>query len=259
MPDVFERHEKKYLLDAEQRARIEEALQTYMKSDAYGKSTVRNLYYDTPDFRLIRRSLEKPVYKEKLRIRSYRKVTGEDEVFVELKKKYKGIVYKRRITMPENEAMRYLAGDADCLPDSQIGREIDYFCRMYGRLEPKVYLNYDRTAYFGKNDPGLRISFDEKIQWRTTGLRLTEEPGGRDILDEGQSLMEIKAGSAMPVWLAEMMSEAKILPVSISKYGTAYRTMLAEGSVLFLKNLCLEKAFGKNGNQIKSEEAVVYA
>ncbi len=254
MQDVFERHEKKYLLNAGQREWIEAALQEYMKPDAFGNSTIRNIYYDTPDFRLIRKSLEKPVYKEKLRVRSYRKVTGTDKVFVELKKKYKGIVYKRRIEMPETEATAFLAGEAVPGSDTQIGREIDYFCRIYGRPEPKVYLNYDRVAYFGKTDPNLRISFDRKIEWRTDGLRLTEEPGGREILAEGQSLMEIKAGSAMPVWLAGMISEAKILPVSVSKYGTAYQTMLAEGKIAFLKNLCLEKVFRERRGQIKKEE-----
>ncbi len=236
MADVFERHEKKYLLDARQRAFIEAELIKRMTPDAHGESTIRNLYYDTPDYRLIRKSLDKPVYKEKLRVRSYRKVTGEDKVFVELKKKYKGIVYKRRIALPEQTAMKFLAGEPLELKKAgtQILKEIDYFCRVYGRPEPKVFISYDRIAYFGIHDSSLRISFDRNICWRTTELSLGSEPGGRPIMEEGQSLMEIKAGGSMPIWLVELLNRGKILPVSFSKYGKAYQTMLAEGSVTFI-------------------------
>ena len=259
MADIFERYEKKYLLNREQRAFLEAALREVMKIDPFGRSTIRNLYYDTPDYRLIRKSLEKPVYKEKLRVRSYRKVSGDDEVFVELKKKYDGIVYKRRVSMPEKEAMRCLREGAFPGDRNQICRELNYFVKLYGGLQPRVYLNYDRIAYFGKEDPNLRISFDTNIQWRTGDLSLCSEPGGRQILQEGESLMEIKAAGAMPLWLVELMNRAKVQPASISKYGTAYRTMLLENSLDYLKNLCIEAAPGRRMQKTIRREGVNYA
>ena len=104
---VFKRYELKYLLTERQKKCVMEAMEPCMTPDAYGRTTIRNIYFDTADYRLARRSIEKPVYKEKLRIRSYEKASGASPVFVELKKKYKGVVYKRRISMPEREAMEW--------------------------------------------------------------------------------------------------------------------------------------------------------
>ena len=96
---IFERYEKKYLLDENQYTELQKVLKGRFQIDNYGKTTINNIYYDTPESLLIRRSIEKPVYKEKLRVRSYGKADSETQVFIELKKKYKGIVYKRRTSM----------------------------------------------------------------------------------------------------------------------------------------------------------------
>lgn len=223
---VFERHEIKYLVSERQRRFLVQALGEHTEPDPHGESTICNVYYDTPDFRLIRRSLEKPVYKEKLRLRSYGPARPRQDVFLELKKKYKGVVYKRRISVEETAAERFLDGLAPLPEESQIGREIEYFCRFYGGLVPAVHLSYDRTAYFSKDDPGLRITFDRDIRWRSNRLTLTAQPGGEQILAAGQSLMEIKAGASMPLWLVKLLGECQVRQTSFSKYGMAYETML---------------------------------
>lgn len=227
---IFKRHEIKYLVSAEQRARLENAFEGIMIPDAHGESTICNVYYDTPDNRLIRQSLEKPVYKEKLRIRSYGRADEDGKIFMELKKKYDGIVYKRRISLTQSDAVRYLAGEAENPDKGQIGREIDYFISYYGGLVPAMYLCYDRTAYFCEADDGLRVTFDKNILWRTERARLTSHPNGRQLLAPGYSLMEIKTGEAMPLWLVRLLSSMEIRPVSFSKYGNAYKTMMTEKS-----------------------------
>ena len=222
---IFQRHELKYLIDDSQRAALEAAFAGTMIPDPYGESTVCNVYYDTPDYRLIRASLEKPVYKEKLRARSYGPAAPEDMTFLELKKKYMGIVYKRRISLPARQTEEYFNGLAD-LPEGQISREIDYFRRFYGTLEPRLYLCYDRTGYFSAQNRDLRVTFDRKICWRQEGLRLTSPTGGRELLLPGQSLMEIKVSDAIPFWLVSLLSRLSIRQTSYSKYGEAYKIIL---------------------------------
>lgn len=223
---IFKRHELKYLVSAEQRELIESVFERYMIPDEHGESTICNIYYDTSDFRLIRRSLEKPVYKEKLRLRSYGTVSGDRNVFHELKKKYKGIVYKRRISLNCDEAQDTLENGERLIESSQIAKEINYFLDFYEDIFPVVYLCYDRTAYFGADDPDLRITFDRNIRWRTQDVDLKIAPYGEQILDRGYSLMEIKAAGSMPMWLVELLAERKINQISFSKYGMAYMTML---------------------------------
>ena len=143
---VFKRYELKYMLTASQKEALLQVMAPYMALDQYGRTTIRNIYFDTENYRLIRRSIEKPVYKEKLRIRSYRKTEKKDKVFVELKKKYNGVVYKRRISMPQQQAMDWICDGTDA-PDTQIGREIEYFRNYYTGLHPAVYLSYEREAY----------------------------------------------------------------------------------------------------------------
>ncbi len=223
--NIFQRHEIKFLLDSRQRAIMEQAFAVRMEPDPHGQSTICNIYYDTPDYRLIRESLEKPVYKEKLRMRSYGQVTGGGEVFLELKKKYDGVVYKRRISLTARDAAAYMSGRVPLPEDSQIGREIDYCRKYYRNLRPAVYLCYDRCAYFSTEDPELRATFDKNICWRTYDMRLTAAPGGEHLLLPGQSLFEVKTATAIPLWLVEVLDRAGIRQASFSKYGEAYRIM----------------------------------
>lgn len=219
---VFKRKEIKFLLDSRQRSALETAMTGHMNADEYGESTICSLYYDTPDRRLIRRSLEKPCYKEKLRLRSYGTARPDSTVYVELKKKYDGVVYKRRVPMTEAQATAFLAGRAPLPRDCQIGREIQWTLDYYGDLEPAMVLCYDRVAYFCPEDGNLRITLDRNIRWRDSNLTLTAPPRGEPLLAPGQSLLEIKAADAMPLWLTEALSKNRIRPASFSKYGAAY-------------------------------------
>lgn len=219
--DVFERTEQKYLLDRLQYKEIRRRLARHTVDDPYGLSAVCNIYYDTPGFELIRRSLDKPKYKEKLRLRSYGVPGGSDPVFVEIKKKFNGIVYKRRIALPYAQAVRYL--NEGVRPDvcSQIMREINYFMDYY-KPAPAVYLAYDRLACCGAEDNGVRITFDSNIRSRRDALELSLGDFGDSVLKEGNYLMEIKIAGAMPLWLVDILSESELYPTSFSKYGSVY-------------------------------------
>ena len=212
---TFKRREIKYLLDDDEYNSLKERLQARLVEDEHGRSTICNIYYDTPDFRIIRKSLEKPVYKEKLRLRSYGTAGAEDKVFVELKKKYNGIVYKR-------QSDEYLAGHTKAPCDTQIFREIDWFRDYYGNLKPAMYISYEREAYYSLENPDLRITFDRNIMYRSYNLSLAAGVEGESILEPGQHLMELKAGGAIPVWLTKILDELGIYPASFSKYGRAY-------------------------------------
>lgn len=230
---TFERRELKYRITDAQRAALEAAFGARMVPDEHGESTICNIYYDTADYRLIRASLEKPAYKEKLRLRSYGVTEPCGEVFLELKKKYKGIVYKRRITLPEDAAGEFIAGRAPLGEHGQIGREIEYFTAFYAPLFPAVHLSYERSAWFSREDRDLRITFDKNIRFRQEDVSLTLSAGGRRILPEGESLMEIKAAAALPLWLVSELDTLGIYQSTFSKYGEAYKAILAGAQKTF--------------------------
>lgn len=230
---TFERRELKYRITDAQRAALEAAFDARMVPDEHGESTICNIYYDTADYRLIRTSLEKPAYKEKLRLRSYGVTEPGGEVFLELKKKYKGIVYKRRITLPEDAAGEFIAGRAPLGEHGQIGREIEYFTAFYAPLLPAVHLSYERSAWFSREDRDLRITFDKNIRFRQEDVSLTLPAGGRRILPEGESLMEIKAAAALPLWLVSELDTLGIYQSTFSKYGEAYKAILAGAQKTF--------------------------
>lgn len=223
---VFKRYELKYLLTERQKKCVMEAMEPCMAPDAYGRTTIRNIYFDTADYRLARRSIEKPVYKEKLRIRSYEKASGASPVFVELKKKYKGVVYKRRISMPEREAMEWTTGETDRKEDSQISREIGYFLRFYGNLRPAGFLTYQREAFLGKEQKDFRITFDRLVLFRQEDISLESDVYGMPVLPAGMTLMEIKCSGGIPPWMARLLSRERIYKTSFSKYGTAYKNFI---------------------------------
>lgn len=226
MTDIFERYELKYKITSKQKKQILQGIAPYMSLDRYGRTTIRNLYFDTDTFRLIRRSIERPAYKEKLRVRSYSQAEAQTPVFVELKKKYNGIVYKRRIALPERQAMAWLTGEGVCPQDCQIGKEIDYFLSYYRDLRPAVFLSYEREAYFQRDGGDLRITFDENVLCRETNLSLRSPVYGQHVLSPGDTLMEIKCSGGLPLWVTSLLSEGHIYKTSFSKYGTAYQNLL---------------------------------
>ena len=219
---TFARYEQKYFLTPAQQQDLTEILQKHCRPDEYGRYSISSLYYDTPDYRLVRASLQKPVYKEKLRLRSYGTPGERDPVFAELKKKYRGVVYKRRICLEACLAEPFLYDLMPDYPAGQIGREILRFQQVY-RAEPKVFLAYQRTALAGIDDPELRITFDTDIRWRTRELDLGLGSGGAPLLPDDRVLMEIKFPAACPLWLSRALSALRIFPTSFSKYGSCYR------------------------------------
>lgn len=223
---VFKRYELKYILTNQQKEAILQAMQPHMALDRYGRTTIRNIYFDTDNYRLIRRSIEKPAYKEKLRIRSYMQADETDTVFVELKKKFDGVVYKRRIPLSLAQAMDWVCRRNPCPTDCQISREIDYFIDFYGLLKPTVFLSYEREAYFAKDGSDFRVTFDDRILCRQENISLSAPVSGTPILKDGTVLMELKCSGGIPLWMTAVLSRERIYKTSFSKYGTAYEQLL---------------------------------
>ena len=225
---TFKRHEIKYLLTQQQKQAVLQAMQPYMKLDQYGRTTIRNIYYDTDTYRLIRHSLEKPVYKEKLRIRSYQTAAPEDPVFVELKKKYKSVVYKRRLTLSEKQARDSFQNGSPLPIHSQIAEEIEYFRSYYEGLHPTVFLSYEREAFYALDGSDFRVTFDENILYRTYDFLLGSEVYGTPLLNEGETLMEIKTAGGLPLWMSYELNRLKVFHASFSKYGLAYQDLMTK-------------------------------
>jgi hypothetical protein len=219
----FKRHELKYLLTIEQKEQILKDMKPYMALDQYGRTTIRNLYFDTDNFLLVRRSIEKPVYKEKMRVRSYRQTQPGEPVFVELKKKFDSVVYKRRVALKEEDVLECFEEGTPLPVQSQIADEINYFREHYQNLKPVMYLSYEREAFYALNGSDFRVTFDENILCRRQQLSLQEESYGTPLLEDGQVLMEIKTSSGIPLWMTHSLTEQKIFRTSFSKYGTAYQ------------------------------------
>ncbi len=229
---VFKRVEKKYLLTEEQFNNLIKECGNNITADEFGLHTVCNIYYDTNNYELVRKSIEKPIYKEKVRLRSYDTPTGNTKVYLELKKKYDGIVYKRRITLPLNEAKKYLQ-NKKIEKDDQISREINYVLSLYD-LEPKVYLAYDRCAYYGDAESDLRITFDTNIRSRVEDVDLSLGDAGELLFNERYYLMEVKTAKSLPIWFVKILDNLNIYPTSFSKYGNVYKKMLKKGMIRYV-------------------------
>lgn len=219
---TFKRYEKKYLVSGLKYCLLVEYLRDKTVVDEYGETDICNIYFDTQNKLLIRNSLEKPIYKEKLRLRSYGTPREGESVYVELKKKYKGIVYKRRVKMELSEAEQYLYYNKPIERPTQITREIDWFMKFYHSIQPAMYISYQRIAMYGVECPELRITFDRNILCRDHELWLEYGSWGTPLLMEEERMMEIKLPGVMPIWLSHLLNDLEIYPVSFSKYGKGY-------------------------------------
>ena len=222
---VMKRYERKYLLSAEQTDYLVKRLEGHMKLDQYGRTFIASLYYDTPNYQLIRASVEKPPFKEKIRLRSYGLATRESHVYLELKRKAYGIVYKRRVPSTIPLVEKFFAGSGDICAGGQINREITYFRDYYQTLVPACLIIYDREAFF---EPGgdLRLTIDYAPRYRTDHLDLTYSMDGLPLRPPGHTILEIKVQEAMPLWLTRILDEGQIYKDSFSKYGEAFRQQL---------------------------------
>lgn len=231
--EIFNRYENKFLIDYNTYHKLQEQLLYHMDMDDYNKNhefyTISNIYYDTRDDYLIRTSLSKPKYKEKLRLRAYGIPKEDDEVYLEIKKKVYGVVNKRRTRIRLKEAYDFattgIKPELQEYMNKQVMNELEYMFKIYN-LEPKLYLAYDRRAFFSKENKDLRITFDTNIRTRRYDLKLENGDYGENLLEPQQWLMEIKAEKSIPVWLSKLLSENKVYQRSFSKYGTEYQKML---------------------------------
>ena len=222
---VMKRSEYKYILTKDQLVLFKSMILEHMKVDQYGLTTISSIYYDTPDYRLIRNSIEKPIYKEKIRLRSYGLADSTKKVFLELKRKSEGIVYKRRIALSEDSAIDFFNNNAS-LGEDQIPKEITYFRDYYKKLIPQIIILYDRLAYKEINNGDLRLTIDENPRYRTYKFNLHTSNEGVLLLDEGSAILEVKAQQEIPLWLTNILSNLKIYKTSFSKVGEAYKRIL---------------------------------
>ena len=221
---VFRRVEKKYILDSKTYDELMNRISDHLKKDIYYESNILNIYYDTDNYDLIINSIEKPPFKEKIRLRSYGIPDLESDVFLEIKSKYQGIVGKRRVAMKLKDFYKYLYDGTLSGTSKQIMKEMDYFFKKY-KLKPKIFLGYNRYSYLDKDNPNLRITFDYNIRSRDNNLKLDLGDEGNYILPKDKVIMEIKSLDAIPIWLVKVLSELKIYPDSFSKYGNVYTKM----------------------------------
>lgn len=222
---VMKRYEMKYILSEEQLKFLRQSLRAHMIVDQYGKTSIASIYYDTPDYRLIRTSIEKPKYKEKIRLRSYGLAKNNGQVYLELKRKVEGVVYKRRVETTEKEAVSFFKDKDTTIGENQISKELSYFKNYYGKLEPKIMIAYDRTSYAEINGD-IRLTIDENPRYRTYDLNLHSSMDGNPLLPPGGAILEIKVQQEMPLWLVDILSRGKIYKGSFSKVGEAYKRII---------------------------------
>ncbi len=226
MKDIFRRVEKKYIISKNEYLKIREEIDKYVKMDEYGKSTICNIYFDTDKYELISHSITKPYFKEKVRLRSYNVPNENSMVYLEIKRKEESIVGKRRIGMKLNDFNKYMNNNKLVSNSNiQIKNELDYY---FDRLDlhEKMYISYDREAYFDKTNPDFRITFDSNIKARDYNLDLSKGSYGRFILEPDKYIMEVKTLESIPLWFVKLLTECKVMPCGFSKYGEAYTQLV---------------------------------
>lgn len=222
---VFERSEKKYLVPKAQWPQVVRGMAGHMQQDEYGKHTICSIYYDTPDFACAQAQLQKPDYREKLRLRSYGIPQSQDIVYLEMKKKLGKVTHKRRMGLTLAETRDYIQWGLPPCDTGQVFGEIDWFVQQ-NQPEAKAVICYDRVALLGIEEEELRITFDFDVRWRSECLDLAKGDWGSGLLAPGQVLMEVKANEALPLWLAHGLSEQGLFPQSCSKYLSVYEKLM---------------------------------
>ena len=218
--DIFRRVEEKYFLDNKQASKLFKEIDSYIEKDEYYKSNILNIYFDNSNDEILIRSGDKPIYKDKIRLRSYSTPSLEDDVFLEIKSKFDGVTGKRRIRMKLSDFYNYINNNK--IKDTQIMREIDYLFKYYD-LKPSYFVGYDRLSFKGRDNEGLRITLDKNLRSRTNNLSLEQGDYGDLFFDDDRLIMEIKTLDSMPLWLTSTLSKLKIYPISFSKVGEIYK------------------------------------
>ena len=224
--EVCNRIEQKYVLSKNEYDLLYNEIKNHIEKDTYFKSTICNIYFDTESDDLIIKSIEKPPYKIKVRLRSYKVPNKNDTVFLELKSKYNKTVYKRRIELTLKDFYAYL--DSGKLPNNnQVMKEVDYIFKKYD-LKPRMFLAYDRSSYYNKDDKNFRITFDENLRSRCDNLKLEYGDSGKLYSKDKFYIMELKSLNAIPLWFIDILSKLNIYPKSFSKYGNIYKKLREE-------------------------------
>lgn len=229
--ETFKRLEKKYLLTEKEYDQLLDRIYSYIEKDKYFESKISTIYFDTDNYDLIRKSVDKPLYKEKVRLRSYGIPKENDNVFFEIKKKYKGMCNKRRIIVKYIDIKNYLNNNIVPICNTQIIKEIDY-CMKFYKLKPVLYLAYDRNSYYEKNNKNFRLTFDINLRFKTKNLFLDDNSKCQNYFDEKIYIMEIKTLDSIPLWFVKVLSDLKIYPTSFSKYGSIYLKHIIKESEL---------------------------
>lgn len=226
MADIFRRVEKKYILNKKQYEQIMQILKKYVVQDEYGKSTICNIYFDTENYDLISHSITKPYFKDKVRLRSYNTPKKESTVFLEIKRKVDGVVGKRRIEMKLSDFYEYMQNpNLVSNKKIQIKNELDYYFKKYN-LSEKMYISYEREAYYEKGNSDFRVTFDTNVLARNYNLNLDKGNYGENILSPDKYIMEIKTLGTIPLWFVKVLDECKICPCGFSKYGEAFTQLV---------------------------------
>ncbi len=223
---IFKRHELKYSLTKKQYEQLCLCMENHMVLDSYGRHKISNVYFDTDNFSIIRHSIEKPKYKEKLRLRVYGQPSEDTVSFIELKKKYDGVVYKRRLQSTQSDAMSYLCNNAELEDTSQIKKEVDYFKGAHDSLSPSIYLSYEREAYYSPDDENFRITFDFNIKMRDVDISPYESNQDIKVLSDDIVVLEVKTVKGLPFWFVDFLGKNSLYKTSFSKYGTAYNNFI---------------------------------
>ena len=229
---TFDRIEKKCLITKEQKQHMLEVVKANMHKDSYFESEVYNIYFDTDNYDLIIQSVEQPMFKEKLRARSY---GGFDKVFFEIKTKLCGkennVGYKRRVRITKNDynklvknhekLLSFMPQNADGPNDYRVAREVDYLIDLFD-LKSKILVFYIRQSWQGEG--GLRITFDEDLKYRTKDIGFSKRKIDKNYFDDEKNIiMEIKAHGVLPLWLVKKLSAERIFPQQFSKVGKIYQ------------------------------------
>ena len=226
MNDIFRRVEKKFILNKSQYIKLKKMIADYMQEDKYGKSTICNIYFDTNQYDLIRHSITKPYYKDKIRLRSYNVPNKDSKVYLEIKRKCDEVVGKRRIEMKLNSFYEYVLNNKPfATSNAQIENELYYYFNFYN-LKPAMYVSYEREAFYQKDNMDFRATFDSNIIARDYDLQLEKGSYGELILPRDQYIMELKTLGATPLWMVKILNDLNIKRVVYSKYGTAYTNLI---------------------------------
>ena len=222
METIIDRYEQKYLLSKEEYNNLINLIENYLVKDKYFMETIYNIYFDNDQFELINRSIEKPIYKEKMRMRSYYKTDNDTNIFLEIKKKYADTSNKRRVIISYKDYLDYINKGIIPECDKQIMSEIDYCFKNY-KLKPKIKLVYDRLAYNLKNNDSFRITFDTNVRYNLNNFDFNNED---DItfMNDGY-IMEIKTFNGIPLWFNKVLNNLNIYPTSYSKVGKIYNNV----------------------------------